>query len=555
MIRIEVSGEQAIAFGPFPFQFVRLLGTLAGRKIWDGSTKVKFLATPASIRALTASDFPIEWVDRTGDLEAQKELEELATQHSFFDPAALSRALGDYRPALELYDHQKKVLSISWNRQTYALFLEMGLGKSAILIATAGMLHRINKISGVFIISPKGVHRQWIDEEIPKHIDPKTKWHGRIWGNKNWQTIRHGLDFFSMNVDAVRTVRGHEAAHEFLDDHARGGVLMIVDESHNIKNQSTDRTRAIMKMRSKAHYRRIATGTPIAKNVVDIWSQYNFLDPRILGHRYMTSFRSRYCVMGGFEGKQIVGQKNTEELYQLIAPHTYRLTKDEALDLPPKIYVTREYAMSEKTRLHYNELKKTFMTELDNGTIVDVANAAVMLVRLHQILCGHLPNEDGSTETLGTERIEEALEIRRQVSGPVIFWTHFVHDESILSEALKKEGDRVGIYRGSDTQKSKVKADFLSGKLDDFIANAASGGTGLNLQGSCRNVIRYSSSYNAVHWWQSEDRTHRMGTTGSVTYFDLVAQKSIDRHRVRNLSGKKSISDLTLDDIRRAITE
>jgi SNF2 family DNA or RNA helicase len=311
-------------------------------------------------------------------------------------------------------------------------------------------------------------------------------------------------------------------------------------------------------LRERVAYRRISTGTPIAKNIVDSWTQFNFLDPRILGHKYMSSFRARYCVMGGWEGKQIIGQKNTEEFYQMIAPHSYRLTKAEVLDLPPKQYVVREYDMSDRTWHHYRELRDNFLTQFEDGSITDVANAAVALLRLQQIVCGAVPSDSG-TQDIGTERIEQCLEVVRQVSGPVIIWARFRDNIAQLQAALEREeGDgSVVTYYGDTNAADRKKAveKFLGEEARFFVSNPAAGGVGLNLQGKCQNVIYYSNSFNYVERIQSEDRTHRIGTVGQVTYFDLVARKSVDRLILRNLRTKSEISQLTFDQIRRGIVD
>jgi SNF2 family DNA or RNA helicase len=269
--------------------------------------------------------------------------------------------------------------------------------------------------------------------------------------------------------------------------------------------------------------------------------------------------------MGGWEGKQIVGQKNLEEFYSLIAPRSFRLTKAEAIDLPPKIYATREYEMGEASRRHYESLKNTFMTEMNNGSIVDVTNATTALLRLQQIVCGYLPVQvtDGETEStaieiFSNERLDIMMDIIDQVEGPVIIWARFIADIQRIATMLdeKFKGKVSVTYYGatSTADREKARTEFLNGTKRFFVSNPAAGGTGLNLQGKCQTVIYYSNSFDALHRWQSEDRTHRMGTTGAVTYFDLVASFSVDKAILRSLKAKKSLSSLTLDEIRQAIS-
>jgi SNF2 family DNA or RNA helicase len=329
---------------------------------------------------------------------------------------------------------------------------------------------------------------------------------------------------------------------------------IFVHNSHNIKDSRAQRTKAAIEIGKLARYRRIATGTPIAKNIVDAWSQFNFLDSKILGHKYLTSFRARYCIMGGWEGRQIVGQKNVEEFYHLIAPHAYRMTKEEALDLPPKIYIIKEYEMGEETKKHYKAIKDTLLTALDDGTLLDAKNGAVAIGRLQQVVCGHLPREDGTMMEIGDERMEVLLDIVGQRTGPIAIWHRFIEDGKRILHCLTEAGESAVRYLGTDAERTAAKEAFLSGKARCFISNPKTGGVGLNLQGECETVIYYSNSFDALDRWQSEDRVHRTGMKRAVTYFDIVARKSVDRVILRNLRAKKSISDLTLDDIRKSLS-
>lgn len=550
LIKIEVAGEKAKALGPFPTKFIMHMSTLSGRKKW-GKDEVIFEATAGNIRLLKESEFVFKWLDKTGTLAEQKALEELSAEEM------ASPSMNGYKPRMELYNHQKKALSISCDRTAYAYLLEMGLGKTAIAIANAGYLYMKKELAAVLILAPKGVHRQWTESEIPLHLDKRIKYKTYTWGDKIDKISNGGsLIFLSMNIDAIRTPRGFKVAMEFLLSY-KNKSMMIVDESHLIKNGSADRTKAAWKLGKLSKYRRILTGTPIARSIIDAWSQFMFLDDRILGHKYMTSFRSRYCIMGGWENKQIVGQKNTDEFFRLINPHSFRKTKDELLDLPPKTYIQRLYEMSDETKRHYKSLQATFMTALDSGEIVDVPNAAVCALRLQQIVCGYLPKEDGSLELISNDRIEAMLEIVRQVKGQIVIWARFIEDINRIEKALIKEEGKecCMVYMGSTKDKAReiAKDKFIKGKIRFLISNPQAGGTGLNLQGLNISAIYYSNSFRSLDRWQSEDRIHRMGTKGTVNYFDLIAEKSVDRGILANLRRKKSISDLTLDEIRAII--
>lgn len=556
-IRVVVEGDHATAHGPFPFTFMGTLSALSGRKKWLSSKAITFEASQNNLRKLRECEHGIAFEDRSGALAAAQAMEELATQHA---PAPDLPAI--YKPRMPPRDYQKQAIGLSMEREAYALLLEMGLGKTYILIANIGLLHVRRKLTGVLIVTKKGVDRQWLEEQIPEHMDESVRWRAVPWKGKAIDASQFRPDhnaplvFFAINVDALRTDKGYSACEDFLLEH-KGKCMMIIDESQDIKNFTAGRTKAAIRLGKLATFRRIATGTPIGKNVVDAFAQFYFLDRRFLGHNYLSSFRARYCVLGGFEGKQIVGQKNTEEFYRLIAPHAFRGTKDEFLDLPPKIYVKREYEMSAETWRTYKQLKTTYMADLADGSVFDAQNAAVCMLRLQQVLCGYLPLADGMTEEISSERIEVLMDIVEQVEGPVVIWARFTRDIERIQEKLEAEYGEgcvvtyYGATKSADRELAKLK--FLSGEARFFVSNPAAGGTGLNLQGACRSVIYYSNSFDALQRWQSEDRTHRIGMQGSVTYFDIVAQKSVDRAVLANLRSKKSISDLTFDQIRMAI--
>ena len=554
MITITIEGAKARATGQLDTMSIRVISALSGRKVWASSKSVSFESSAGNLRTIreTLKD-RVEWVDKSGELALIDEMETFARQ----DQKA-EKAKSKWKPKMKLRAHQQKCIDISWKRKAYAVLFDMGLGKTALLIANCGMLFAEGEIDGVLVLAPKGVDRQWHEEEIKKHADPAFKVNSFMWNGKAFDKskIKKGqLNFYLMNIDAIRG-KGGAAAADFAKS-MNGRCMMIIDESHAIKGHGTQRTKAAIELGKLFSHRRIATGTPLSKNVMDFFSQFKFLDERILGQRYASSYRSRYCIMGGFEGREIIGVQRLEELNGLIAPHSFRLTKEEALDLPPKIFIRREYDLDAKSRQHYNILKKELMTELSDGTILTVVNAAVKVMRLQQIVCGYLPREDGELEAISGQRIEELLEIISSVEGPVIVWARFKEDIRRIKSALDKARETSVTYYGETSRKDRdiAKAAFLSDKARVFISNTASGGTGLNLQGKCRNVVYYSNGTNAQQRWQSEDRTHRDGMEGSVTYFDLVARKTVDVLTISNIANKKSLSDLTLDQIRKALAE
>ena len=197
----------------------------------------------------------------------------------------------NYKFKTKPYAHQLKALEMSWNREVFAYFMEMGTGKSKVLIDNISMLYDKGKINGVLIIAPKGVYKNWYDSEIPvhmvKHINKKVVlWQALI--NQKQQSklnilFKTGVDLhiLIMNVEAFSTKKGVEFADKFLASHQ---TMLVVDESTTIKNPQAKRTRNILKLSKESKYRRILTGSPVTKSPLDLYTQCFFLDPFLLDH-------------------------------------------------------------------------------------------------------------------------------------------------------------------------------------------------------------------------------------------------------------------------------
>lgn len=439
--------------------------------------------------------------------------------------------------------------------KVFAVLGETGTGKTKILIDTAGLLWCCGLIDAVLVVSPKGVHAQWIEEQLPTHLG--VPWQGVIVDtNKKmptWQ--RDKLCIMSVNEDyPSRSKAGMLTCEEFIDTF-RGRVLMIIDESHGIKTFTSGRTEAMIELGRACAYRRIATGTPLGLNLIDAFSQYYFLDEAILGQRYASTFKAEYCLTTGSGAEErIIGHKNVEQFWTRVDPYTFRITKDEAdLQLPPKHYDRYAFEMSPEQKHHYTAMKQDMIAKMDNGELVASASVMTQMLRLQQIACGFL--SDGKTvQHLNNARMQALMDVIQQREGKIVIWGRFKEDIVAIKRAL---GAEAVTYYGetSDADRKRAKEQFLdpNSGIRFFVSNPAAGGTGLNLQGECRTVIYYSNSFNAIDRWQSEDRVHRIGTLGAVTYIDLVARGTIDIKLLQNLRAKKSISDLAFDDIRQML--
>ncbi len=490
-----------------------------------------------------------------------------------------------FQTAMPGYDHQNRAFEMTKDLECSALFMETGTGKTKVTIDKAVWLWCKYEIDVLFVITKKGVHEQWIDEQIIEHIHSSIPYVGLAWEGGSTKRELEAIDrlmrvkdkliVFSINIDAIWNKKGYAAFVKFLRAF-QGRVYGVVDESQEAKDPETNRAKTLLKLKPFIAYRSILSGTPIAKNLEDVWGQFFFLDSDIIGEEYKSSFRKDYCRMGGFEGKKVMGHKNLEKFYMRIDPVTFRATKDE-LDLPEKVYERKAFKLTNEQQDAYGKLKEDFLVRLEkaeelvkdevtgeeykvlNERVMTVEHAATMILRLQQITCGFMKLDDGTKyEFLKNPRLELAEELDEMigVERKKIIWCRFQHDATVL---MKLFGNRAVDYIGptSDDDRARNKAAFLdpkSGK-DIFISNPAAGGTGLNLQGLCTHAIYYSNSFNSVHRWQSEDRIHRIGTKEACHFIDLIASRTVDTGILANLKAKKALSTLVLDDIRKMIHE
>ena len=462
----------------------------------------------------------------------------------------------------EPFEHQLKAWSMSKDKESFALFMEMGTGKSKVILDTASYLYDNGYIDTLLIVAPKGAYRNWHINEIPSHLADHIIYRYAIWSasprKKEKQyledIIRAGdeLRIVIMNVEAFSSPKGVKWATSFLNT---SRAMMVVDESTTIKNPTAKRTKAIIKLGTMAKYRRILTGEPVTRDPLDLYSQCEFLDEFHLGFSSFYTFRNRYAIMvnmnlGHRSFKKITGFQRIDELNDILRKFSFRVKKDDCLDLPKKNYQYRYVDMTKEQEKAYQEMKDICMTTTKN-TVITVANKLSMLGKLHQIVCGHIIDNHGETTYLKNNRMDALLELTEEVDNKCIIWACYRADlKKISTELREKYGtDMVVEYWGDTSDKDRKDniQTFTTGKPKFFVANPATAGFGLNLQ-AANTVIYYNNSYNLEHRLQSEDRCHRIGQKRNVHYIDITTLKTVDNLIIKSLKDKKNIATQVMGD-------
>jgi SNF2 family DNA or RNA helicase len=445
-------------------------------------------------------------------------------------------------------------------KKHFAIFMEQGLGKTKNAIDHGFALWQQGAITGVLVLSLKGVHRQWVRSQLAEHAPDEYaafEWPFRQLpeGAAPGNTLR----WLAMNIDAISaSANGFAVASAFIKAH-KGRVLLIVDESHTIKNFHSRRSKAARRLGAMVSNRLIMTGTPLGKNIEEEFVQFLFLDPTIIGISHLTVFRREYCIMGGFENREIIGHRNLDRWKRLIEPYLFHYTKDQA-GIEAKMVEPWIFDMTNEQIRIIRQLKQGLLSEIKAGVVSSAATAAVAVMRICQVASGFVTDSNNQLQRLFDDpeknpRVIALREIIESHDGKMVIWARFVEDIDLLMSLLGTEAVR---YDGStsDKQRSVAIDKFLHDPATRFfVSNPQAGGTGLNLQGSCNMAVYFSHSNGAILRSQSEDRIHRLGTVGVVQYINMIARHSFDKRIIKSQRDGVDLLRMTMPDIVNMLTE
>jgi SNF2 family DNA or RNA helicase len=464
-----------------------------------------------------------------------------------------------YNYKTEPYKHQIDALEKAAHHVEWAFFMDMGTGKTKTTIDNIGLLYHERKINSAVVVAPKSVYLNW-EKEIDTHLPDAITRHIHSWNvtkNKKFDPFKNklcgSLTILLINVEALSTKRGLESVSKFLQLNKH--TFFVIDESTTIKNPQAKRTKNILALAKLSKYRRILTGSPVTKSPLDLYTQCAFLNPDLLGFKSYYSFRARYAEMHtiytGPDRQIIVPKfyKNLDDLEFKLKQFSTRITKDECLDLPEKIYRTRHVYLGEKQRALYDKLKANAIAMLQDTT-VSFTNKLTEILRLHQVCNGFINDDNGEKVELENPKMKELDGILDEIDGKVIIWANYIHNIEDISKYLKKkygQHSTVTMYGATNVSARKQAIQFFQENPECrfFVANPQTGGHGLTLT-AASYVIYFSNNYNLELRLQSEDRAHRIGQKKNVVYIDLIAKDTVDQKIVESLVNKNKISAETM---------
>ena len=457
-------------------------------------------------------------------------------------------------------EHQEKAFILSRHMESFGLFMEQGTGKTKVAIDTACYLHKHNKIDMMVVVAwPNGVHRNWVDYEIPLDIPAWCQYVADFWSanlTKGKQrslervlTAQDKLKILTFNVEAFTSPKAKKYILRCVTENR---CLVIIDQSASIKNPNAKRTRFLInEISKKATYRRILDGAPVAEGAGELYSQFKFLDPLIIGHDTWTGFKAEFCKIGYFN--QIEGYLNLDELHERIDGYSFRVLADECLDLPKRIYKRWVFDLSQDEKRIFDELKiqnlAYFKDEDMHEGIIEEHLAMVKNMRLQQIGSGWFPETDSIRQIIDIPSRLVALKLLlEQAEGKALIFSRFRADLDLIQDAL---GDEAVSYHGgvSDDDRAEAKHEFMNDdKIKYFIGQPRTAGLGHTLT-QAKHVIFYTNDPSLRFREECEKRAHRKGIKHEhLIIWDLIAKETHDGKLVNALRNKKKVSEEIMRD-------
>lgn len=462
----------------------------------------------------------------------------------------------DYQFKGEPMMHQQAALDLAWDRTEFALFHDMGTGKTFTSIHLACARYKDGYISGLLIVCPTSIKSVWA-EELLKWSTVRTSVYIYESADRHFEAwLIQPMDKMKVLIVGVESIshsgkRSFRAADAFLKKYQS---MMVVDESSKIKSPQRNRTKRTIQLGELAECRLIATGTSITQGIHDLFAQFKFLNPNIVGKKTFTAFRYRYCVMGGFENRHITGYQNTRELFDLVRPYVHVIKKKDVMDLPERTYTTRMVQSTPEIRKLSRDLKEQMFAE-HREHVLEVKIALDRLTRYQQLVGGFFPYRDEDADEWkikpldSNPKMDELLSIIEETDQKMIIWSRFVPEIEMIAARLRKEYGEQSVQTFYGKTKNRAEAISRFRTTDScrfFVANIVTGGMGLTLI-EATIMVYFSNTFSYEDRVQSNDRNYRKGQDRPVTIIDLIMNMPIDGLIQKALERKTHMANMVDD--------
>lgn len=456
--------------------------------------------------------------------------------------------------SVQPYEHQIKAFEFCRTLDNSALLMEQGTGKTLVAIALLGHWAKTEGLQRALIVAPKSVMPEW-QRQLEELADFP---HRLILLTGSLEERKEQLLKSSSGEEALQVaVVNYEATWRMIEElKSWGPQIVIADESQKIKNIKAQQTKAVITLGKIAKHRLILTGTPVTQSPLDFFAQYRFLDPRIFGTSF-TTFRSRYAIMGGYGGYQVISYRNLEELAAKAHSIAFRVTKEECLDLPETINQFVYADLEAETKKLYQTLRKEAIIKFSETEQVTAPIVLTELLRLQQITGGFISTGENSYKQVSQAKLQvakELLEEIKETNKKVVIFARFIPEVEALAKIAQDLGMSTFALTGQASMEARQQAlkDFQLGDLQVFVAQIATGGVGITLT-AADTAIFYSTDFSLANYEQAKARLHRIGQKNSVVYIHIMAKDTIDEEVMKRLAAKQDIANLVVDEYKNII--
>lgn len=520
---------------------------IPGRQ-WDPNRKVWIL--PVTIEAIDKLRYIPGKIDPAIITEYQR-LKEIKTMTTAMKLAEKVEPIEPMpiKSHITPFQHQIKAYNMALQNDSFAFLMEMGTGKSLAAAMVAARRFERGKVSRLLIVCPASVMSVWPREfeavTIPVNIQvlegAKEK---RI---EKLNDIQEG----KLNVAVIN----YEATWRMIDELlAWAPDMIIADESQRIKTPGAKQSKAMHRLGKKAKYKLLLTGTPVQNSPLDFYSQYKFLDEAIFGTSFY-AFRNRYAIMGGYEHHQVIGYTHLDELIEKAHSIAYRVTKEEALDLPEQIDEFQYCELEPEAKKLYEAIRIQSYAELSSGEVT-VQNVLTKILRLQQITGGYITTDDDTCKKVSSAKLKALRELVEDIvvdsKKKLVIFARFLPEIKSILKVLNEMGLQYGWITGEKPMSERgeeVRRFQEEPNCMVFVAQIQTAGLGITLT-AADTAIFYSLDFNYANYEQARARIHRIGQKNNCTYIHLLAKKSIDEKVIQALQAKQDIAKMVVDNWR-----
>lgn len=450
----------------------------------------------------------------------------------------------------KLYAHQQLGLDLLLDHESYALFWDCGTGKTLPAARAADIRLGSGEIDTLLVMCPKAAMWNWVKE---LHQNSENFRRAIILdGNKKERKEELALATeytHSVVISNYAKLALHQ--EEFTKLLTERDVMIIFDESHYIKNWEAERTKQAVALADLAVNVVLLTGTPIGRDVSDIWSQYRALDGgETFGDNYYRFRREYMNSVPNVPGMWTPKSDSSERIRELMWNKADLKRKEDCLDLPDIRFDKYWIELSEKTARIYKKLADTLIAEFEakggDMSRVEAVNAAVATMKLQQITSGFAIDDEGEIRELDEQPKLDALKQIMSELPPdekVVVWARFTRDVRQVIDALEEYSPlSIESKHSAEERQDTIELFQQDNKHRVIVSNPQCGGAAITLT-RANVAIYYSNSYNFIDRRQSLDRIHRIGQEKKVRYIDIVADGTVDIAVLEALSQRKDLVD------------